>query len=40
MKGDYFTISRFFHRKFLLWHFRHFIAEEAFLTPHARQILK
>ena len=35
---DYFTISRFFQRRFLLRHLRHLTADPAFLTPQSRQI--
>jgi len=35
---DYFTSSLFFHRKFLLWHFRHFVAVAAFRLPQSLQI--
>ena len=34
----YFTISRFFQRRFLLRHLRHLTADPAFLAPHSRQI--
>jgi hypothetical protein len=34
----YFTISRFFQRRFLPWHLRHLTADPAFRTPQSRQI--
>jgi hypothetical protein len=37
-KRAYFTSSLFFHRKFLLWHFLHFVAVAAFLDPQSLQI--
>ena len=37
-RGDYFTSSLFFHRRFLLWHLRHFVAVAAFLPPQSLQI--
>jgi hypothetical protein len=37
--GEAFTYdSRFFHRRFLLWHLRHFVAVDAFRLPQSRQI--
>ena len=35
---SYLTSSLFFHRRFLLRHFLHFVALGAFLAPHSRQI--
>jgi hypothetical protein len=37
-KENYLTSSRFFHRRFLLWHLRHFVAVAAFLIPQSLQI--
>lgn len=34
----YFTISRFFQRKFLPRHLRHLVAVEALVAPQSRQI--
>ena len=38
-KEDYFTISRFFHRRCLPLHLRHLTAVEAFRAPQSLQIL-
>jgi hypothetical protein len=39
MRKDYFTISRFFQRRFLVWHFLHLTAVAAFLAPQSLHIL-
>jgi hypothetical protein len=38
LENAYFTSSRFFHRKFLLWHLRHFTAVAALRPPQSLQI--
>jgi alkylhydroperoxidase/carboxymuconolactone decarboxylase family protein YurZ len=38
LNSYYFTISRFFHRKFLPWHLRHLVAVAALVAPQSLHI--